>query len=84
MKHMAANTNPAGPIMRPAPYSSDEAALIPFIDAKSGRPVSRVAPQATIEDRLEATAARGDRAVYSGPSLGEMGREQRHKLLYGE
>jgi hypothetical protein len=59
-------------------------ATLSGLDTKSGGPISRVAPQATIEDRLEAKAARGDRAVYTGPSLDEMSREQRHKLLYGE
>jgi hypothetical protein len=38
----------------------------------------------TLEDQLEAKAARGDRAVYTGPALDEMSLKQRHKLLYGE
>jgi hypothetical protein len=38
----------------------------------------------TLGQRLEAKATAADRADFSGPSLGEMSREQRHKLLYGE
>jgi len=45
---------------------------------------SRVSRQTTLEDRLEGKAARGDRTVYTDPSLDEMSLEQRHKLLYGE
>jgi hypothetical protein len=44
---------------------------------------SRSLDRTTLEDRLEAKAARGDRTDYNGPSLDEMTREQRHKLLYG-
>ena len=46
-------------------------------------PARRLGVVPTLEDRLEAKAARGDRADYTGPSLDEMTREQRHKLLYG-
>jgi hypothetical protein len=38
----------------------------------------------TLDEELEAKATRADRADASGPSLGEMSRERRHKLLYGE
>ena len=44
----------------------------------------RGARTTTLENQLEAKAARADRADFSGPSLGEMSREQRHKRLYGE
>jgi hypothetical protein len=54
------------------------------ISVKQRGPVARIARQTTIEDRLEAKAARGDRREYAGPSLDEMSREQRHKRLYGE
>jgi hypothetical protein len=53
-------------------------------DARKQDPRTRSAADATLEDRLEAKAARADRSDFSGPSLGEMSREQRHKLLYGE
>jgi len=48
-----------------------------------GRRMNRIARQATLEDRLEAKAARGDCRAYPGPSLDEMSRAQRRKLLYG-
>ena len=45
---------------------------------------ARAAADTTLEDRLETKAVRVDRSEFSGPSLGEMSREQRHKLLYSE
>ncbi len=59
-------------------------AVLANIGVKKRGPMNRIARQTTLEDRLEAKAARGDRLEYSGPSLDEMSREQRHKLLYGE
>jgi hypothetical protein len=53
-------------------------------DARKQAPRTRSAADATLEDRLEATATQGDRSDFSGPSLGEMSRALRHKLLYGE
>ena len=48
------------------------------------RNVAPRTPQtATLEDRLVAKAANGDRKAYAGPSLDELSREERHKLLYG-
>jgi hypothetical protein len=53
-------------------------------DARKRNPRTQSAADATLEDRLEAKAGRADRSDFSGPSLGEMSREHRHKLLYGE
>ncbi|MBV8868908.1 MAG: hypothetical protein JOY65_05755 [Acetobacteraceae bacterium] len=53
-------------------------------DVGQRRGMRRIARQLTVEDRLEAKAARGDRRKHTGPSLDEMSREERHKLLYGE
>ena len=59
-------------------------AVLANVGVKQQGPRTPTARQTTIEDRLEAKAARGDRREYSGPSLDEMSREQRHKRLYGE
>lgn len=43
-----------------------------------------VVAEETIEDRLQRKAVFADRHSVTGKSLGQMSREQRHKLLYGE
>jgi|HubBroStandDraft_1064217.scaffolds.fasta_scaffold255374_2 hypothetical protein len=60
------------------------ASILADSHAGKPRPASRAAKETTLEDRLEAKATLADHADFSGPSLGEMSREQRHKLLYGE
>ncbi len=46
---------------------------------------ARVAKPAakTIEQRLEEEAAAADSKIFTGPSLGQMSREARRKLLFG-
>lgn len=44
----------------------------------------RVASVETIEARLDRKAADGDSREATTESLGQMSREQRHKLLYGD
>jgi hypothetical protein len=44
----------------------------------------RTAPAETIEARLERKAAVADTKAFATKSLGQMTREQRHKLLYGD
>jgi hypothetical protein len=53
-------------------------------DTKKSGQESRSPSKTTLEEKLEAKASRADRADFSGPSLGELSREERHKLLYGE
>ena len=52
------------------------------IQAATRKAVPRTPRTTTLEDRLEAKAPRGDREVFAGPSLDELSREERHKLLY--
>ncbi len=64
-------------------YERKRPAAIGFGRSKKSLVSRPAAVPATIENRLEAKAEVGDTKVYSGPSLDEMSREQRHKLLYG-
>ena len=71
-------------VARIAPKAKAGSAVLANVGVKQQGPRTRTARQTTLEDRLEAKAARGDRREYSGPSLDEISREQRHKRLYGE
>ena len=58
-------------------------ATLVLAEANKRKP-ERAAAKPTLEDRLSAKATRADRSEFTGASLGEMSREERHKLLYGE
>ncbi len=59
------------------------ASVLAYPNAKKRGLGTRAARETTRDDRREAKATRADHAEFSGPSLGEMTRELRHKLLYG-
>jgi hypothetical protein len=52
--------------------------------AKTGVKRGSAAPAETIEARLDRKATIADGRTFSTKSLGQMSREQRHKLLYGD
>ena len=45
---------------------------------------AQVSPLETIEARLERKASEADGKVFATKSLGQMSREERHRLLYGD
>lgn len=55
----------------------------PSVGDRKTAPRPRAARAATLEERLEAKARQADQTAFSGPDLGEMSVEERHKLLYG-
>jgi hypothetical protein len=68
-----AGANRAGTGARPAP----EYPVVPETDAS--------APQPTIEDRLKSKATAADLDDFAGQrSLGQLSRDERRKLLFGE
>lgn len=74
---------PHKPRLRPS-SSVRKGAKPLLVAARKRAPVVRASRPSTVEEGLEAKALAADQAVFTGPSLGEMTREQRHKILYGE
>ncbi len=56
----------------------------PFLAVKTSPEQQQDLAVETIEARLARKAADADTTTFATPSLGQMTREKRHKLLYGD